>query len=113
MYPRIGQKVECIYNGWELAPCEIRPELKVPYTIRAVREHPVSYPGLLFIQLREIVNVPCKCRFQTEEPSYDARAFRPLVDDEAKNEHVTEIINREKRKLEHEHERVRKREKAE
>lgn len=93
MYPRIGQKIVCITDAWLVAPCEVVPEINAIYVIRGIRTYP-QCPDQVFILLRELVNPPCTCRGQAEEAAYASGGFRPLVDDEAKNEHVTEILRR-------------------
>lgn len=92
---RVGQKVRCIEAHFRHFWCPDvtangSPEYDGEYTVSGF-EDIQGYPG---IHLSEFTNTHCDC--SKKKLSWPMKCFVPLVDDEAENEYVTEIINKAK-----------------
>lgn len=76
---RIGQKVVCV-GRWLYFPEIVHyPEFSKIYTVRGKRLCPWNRQTPVGLLLEEIVNPVVTCLDGTDEPAWDATAFRPLV----------------------------------
>lgn len=90
---RIGQRVVCIERSFDVLWCpniDPLPEYKGEYTVSGF-ETVVDIPG---IHLREFADTTCNC--VGKKMPWPIQCFRPIVDDQIKNEHVTKIVNKAK-----------------
>lgn len=86
---RVGQKVVCIVDMTFKPDCVTQlPAKDQTYTVRALL--PPCQHGHVGLLLNEVVNGHCGCL--DREMAFQARCFRPVVESDAKNHHVEELI---------------------
>lgn len=88
---RVGQKVRCIEPNFKYLWCpniSPLPKMNGIYTVGGFEDY-ANWPG---IHLNEFTNTNCDCI--GKRMSWPIKCFVPLVDDQVKNKHITEIVTK-------------------
>lgn len=94
---RVGQRVQCIEHNFRYLWCPdvaSVPEFLGEYTVGGFEDFQ-DMPG---IHLNEFPNTKCECLGNKNLP-WPMQCFRPLINDEAENKYVTEIIKKAVKKI--------------